>query len=165
MLFDINPFVTETLLDLLELYTHHRTSTAIGSDFPVDTFLEVRIPLNLESEDKRIPRYTAWVETSSDRDANVNATPGFGAAGINGSANGSHSRSSSKNVSPKDVTSPSTNSSSGIGSGSTAATSVPGGAGLRQRAGERGREGTVRFILHPEREREERAVVELFRGT
>src|SRR5882757_9977047 len=41
--------VMETLLDLLELYTHHRTSTVVGPELPVDTFLEVRIPLNLEA--------------------------------------------------------------------------------------------------------------------
>jgi hypothetical protein len=31
--------------------------------------------------------------------------------------------------------------------------------GIRQRIGERGRDGTVRFMLNPDREREERAVV------
>ena len=30
--------VMETLLDLLELYTHHRSQTMIGPEFPVDTF-------------------------------------------------------------------------------------------------------------------------------
>ncbi|KAK5039700.1 RNA polymerase II C-terminal domain kinase beta subunit [Exophiala sideris] len=146
--------VMETLLDLLELYTHHRTSTAIGPDFPVDTFLTVRIPLNLESEDKNIPRYTVWVDGP------------HGQAGVNGATNGSshgRSRSSSKNVSPKDVTSPSTNNSSV----STAATSLAGAAAnaaaLRQRAGDRGREGTVRFILNPDREREEKSIVESYR--
>jgi len=153
--------VMETMLDLLELYTHHRTSTAVGPDFPVDTFLTVRIPLNVESEEKKISRYTEWVD---DPDGSGS---GGGRGGVNNgngvrATNGSHnrSRSSSKNVSPKDVTSPSTNASSV----STAPTSVPGGAGaLRQRMGERGREGTVRFILNPGREREERSIVELFR--
>ncbi|EXJ81696.1 hypothetical protein A1O1_07761 [Capronia coronata CBS 617.96] len=155
--------VMETLLDLLELYTHHRTSTTVGPDFPVDTFLEVRIPLNLESEEKHLPRYTEWVDRPGDAPYR-----GYGpAGGLNGNAkaNGSHSRSSSKNVSPKDaITSPSTNSSSGVASASTAATSIPGGiAAVRQRVGDRGREGTVRFILNPDRERDERAIVELFR--
>lgn len=152
--------VMETLLDLLELYTHHRTSTAIGAEFPVDTFLEVRIPLNLEAEERHLPRYTAWMELPGAK----HKEPRNGAAGhgVNGTANGSHTRSSSKNVSPKDVTSPrSTNSSSGVASGSTTATSVQ---TVRQRVGERGREGTVRFILNPDRERDEKAVVDLFKG-
>ncbi|KEF55172.1 uncharacterized protein A1O9_08826 [Exophiala aquamarina CBS 119918] len=147
--------VMETLLDLLELYTHHRNQTAIGPEFSVDTFLEVRIPLNQESEERRLPRFTEWLKTPNEKNIQ-----GHGHGGLNGTANGSHSRSSSKNVSPKDITSPSTNSSSGVGSGSTAATSVPGG---RPRIGERGREGTIRFILNPDREMEEREVVETFR--
>lgn len=141
----------------------------VGPDYPVDAFLEVRIPLNLESEERRLPRYTAWIEKPP-------TAPGGAHAGING-ANGSHPHhhhhgkphsraSSSKNVSPRDVTSPrSTNS----GSGTTAATSVAAGAGaatpgIRQRAGERGREGTVRFILNPDREREEKAIIQSYRG-
>ena len=116
--------------------------------------------MNLESEEKNILRYTAWIEKSKDSDMHL----GYG-VGINGIANGSHSRSLSKNVSPKDITSPSTNSSSGVGSGSTAATSLPSGITVeRRRVGERGREGTVRFILNPDREREERNIIELFRS-
>lgn len=151
---------TETLLDLLELYTHHRNQTAVGPEFPVDVFLSVRIPLNQESEARRLPRFTEWLKIPNEKNVS-----GYGPLALNGAANGSHhSRSSSKNVSPKDVTSPSTNSSSGPGSGSTAATSVPGAAqGGRPRIGERGREGTIRFILNPDREREEREVVETFR--
>ncbi|KAK7897207.1 RNA polymerase II C-terminal domain kinase beta subunit [Exophiala xenobiotica] len=166
------PMVMETMLDLLELYTHHRTSTAVGPDFPVDTFLTVRIPLNVESEEKKIARYTEWVSTDGpgDGSGSQGAASGRrgGGGGVNGNGvaatnGGSHvrSRSSSKNnVSPQDVTvSPSTNASSV----STAPTSVPGGGALRQRMGERGREGTVRFILNPGREGEERSIVELFR--
>jgi hypothetical protein len=79
-------------------------------------------------------------------------------------------------------TSPSTNSSGGIGSASTNATAVsheaatgsrPSNAGIaaersangmRQRIGERGRDGTVRFMLEPGRERRERGVVGEFEG-
>ncbi|KAF3394674.1 Zinc-regulated transporter 2 [Penicillium rolfsii] len=49
--------VMETLLDLLELYTHSRPSTTVGPDFPADQFLKVRIPLNQEARDKQLPRY------------------------------------------------------------------------------------------------------------
>ena len=156
--------VMETLLDLLELYTHHRTSTAVGPDFPVEIFLEVRIPLNLESEEKKIPRHTAWFEGAPETGGGARTSNGTTA---NGDYSHSQSRGSSKNVSPKDVASPSTNASSV----STAPTSgpPPGGANatptataVRQRMGERGREGTVRFILNPDREREERSIIDMY---
>ncbi len=143
--------VMETLLDLLEMYTHHRSQSVIGPEFPVDRFLEVRIPLNQESEERKIPRFTAWEETEGQEANGVNGT----------TANGSKS----KNVSPRDVTTPrrtgSTTSASGVAAGESRA---PGGAaaGVRQRVGERGREGTVRFILNPDRERDEKAVVDSF---
>lgn len=44
--------------------------------------------------------------------------------------------------------------------GSMAPTSVNGAS--RPKVGERGREGTVRFMLDPERERDEKGVVEEF---
>ncbi|KAL4992999.1 cyclin-like protein [Aspergillus recurvatus] len=48
----------ETLLDLLELYTHNRSATSVGPHFPADRFLTVRIPLNKEAEEQRLSRYT-----------------------------------------------------------------------------------------------------------
>jgi CTD kinase subunit beta len=51
----------ETLFDLLELYTHHRSLTAVGSEFPADRFLTVRIPLNQEASEHNIPRYHPWI--------------------------------------------------------------------------------------------------------
>ncbi|KAL4885968.1 cyclin-like protein [Aspergillus karnatakaensis] len=58
--------VMETLLDLLELYTHNRSATTVGPHFPADRFLTVRIPLNKEVEEHRLPRYThSQSETTS----------------------------------------------------------------------------------------------------
>ncbi|KAL4786744.1 Fructosamine kinase-domain-containing protein [Aspergillus varians] len=54
--------VMETLLDLLELYTHNRASTTVGPHFPADRFLTVRIPLNKEAEEQKLPRYTHSTE-------------------------------------------------------------------------------------------------------
>ena len=150
--------VMETLLDLLELYTHHRPQTMVGPEFPVDTFLEVRIPLNLESEEKKIPRFVAWVEAKhGDDTAALNGAHGAvngAAAGVNGAKR--------KDVSPRDVTSPRRGSSNANAPGTPGS---GGGAvvGIKQRVGERGREGTVRFILNPDRERDEKAIVDLFR--
>lgn len=117
------------MLDLLELYTHYRTNTTVGPDFPVDIFLEVRIPLNQEMDAKNLPRFTEW----KDHKAVTNGT----APKTSNGTKTSHKESSH-------ITSPST----------------PGVLnGTRGRIGERGRDGTVRFMLNPEREQEEKAVV------
>lgn len=50
------------MLDLLELYTHHRSSTLIGPEYPLEHFLEVRIPLNQEADVKKLPRYACWTK-------------------------------------------------------------------------------------------------------
>ncbi|KAJ6127396.1 cyclin [Penicillium sp. IBT 18751x] len=56
------PEVMETLFDILELYTHHRSSTSVGPQFPADRFLTVRIPLNQEASENHIPRHANWEE-------------------------------------------------------------------------------------------------------
>jgi CTD kinase subunit beta len=121
------------LLDLLELYTHYRSNTTVGLEFPVDIFLQVRIPLNQEMDAKHLPRYTEWKD-------HKNMT------------NGIAKQSNGTKVSPKEPA-------------HTASPSTPGPAnGIQGRIGERGRDGTVRFMLNPEREQEEKATVaEYFR--
>jgi CTD kinase subunit beta len=116
------------LLDLLELYTHYRNNTTIGPEFPVDVFLEVRIPLNQEMDAKHLPRFTEWKDHKSI-------------------TNGATKTSNGTKTSPKE--------SSNIASPSTPALAN----GTRGRIGERGRDGTVRFMLNPEREQEEKAIV------
>lgn len=164
--------IMETLLDLLDLYIHYRPSTSI-STVPLDAFLQVRIPLNEEMDRKKLPRYTEYVDIHPP--LSVDQGRYSSSDNLNGSQqrNGLSSGRSSKNTSPKDswgkdLTSPSTNSSGAPGSGSTAATGTSAGVagpregnqpGIRQRIGERGRDGTVRFMLNPDREREERGVV------
>lgn len=49
--------VMETLLDLLDLYTHHTTSTILGTKYSLDDFLRIRLALNKECTDKSIPRH------------------------------------------------------------------------------------------------------------
>lgn len=46
------------MLDLLELYTHHRQATAVGPSYALDVFLNIRISLNEEAEAKNLPRFT-----------------------------------------------------------------------------------------------------------
>jgi CTD kinase subunit beta len=117
------------MLDLLELYTHHRGSTSVGPDSPLDLFLTIRIPLNQEADSQRLPRFTYWKRSRS------------GSNGIR-TSNGSKD---SKDT-PKDTNLPNPMTP-------TAAHAVKG------KMGERGRDGTVRFILHPEQAREERTTV------
>lgn len=76
----------ETLVDLLDLYTHHRNSTLVGPENPLDTFIQIRITLNQESTAQQYARYTEWHETSP-RDG---AAPSSGgkAGGTPGNANG-----------------------------------------------------------------------------
>lgn len=54
--------LSETLFDLLELYTDYRSLTSVGPDFQAPRFLTVRIPLNTEANAQRIPRYNNWVD-------------------------------------------------------------------------------------------------------
>lgn len=143
VLHNISDHQTETLLDLLELYTHYRNNTTVGPDFPVEVFLEVRIPLNQEMDAKHLPRFTEW----KDRHKKPSITNGAAAkASSSSSTNGTTTKPSPKE-SLHPVVSPSTPAI------------VANGASTRGRIGERGRDGTVRFMLNPEREQEERATV------
>lgn len=52
--------VMETLMDLLELYTHHRQHTTVGPEFTLETYIQTRIGLNSESNAASLPRFTAF---------------------------------------------------------------------------------------------------------
>ena len=123
--FIANPSYLETLLDLLELYTHHRSSTSVGPDFPPDTFLAIRITLNQEADSKKLPRFTIWKKNRSSTN---------GSKAVNGSKD--------KNALPPNPMTP------------TPAAEAKGKSG-----GERGRDGTVRFMLNPERAQSEKSTV------
>ncbi|KAF2279202.1 cyclin-like protein [Westerdykella ornata] len=67
--------VMETLLDLLDLYTHHRTATAVGPFYPLETFIDIRIRLNQEASAANIPRFAAYIaEASWPRSTNGSAS-------------------------------------------------------------------------------------------
>lgn len=53
------------MLDLLDLYTHHRTSTAVGPLYSLETFIDVRIGLNQEASAANIPRYALYKSEAS----------------------------------------------------------------------------------------------------
>ncbi|RAL11403.1 putative cyclin [Aspergillus homomorphus CBS 101889] len=126
--------VMETLLDLLELYTHNRAQTTVGPHFPADRFLTVRIPLNSEAEEKRLPRYTHWV----DEKPKVVPPP----RGPKGKGNNNNSNSNSNTSASDKPAHPLTPVAAN---------------GDRLRAGEK---FAVRFMLEPDRAEGERTRVE-----
>ncbi|MCJ1295913.1 RNA polymerase II C-terminal domain kinase beta subunit [Xylographa carneopallida] len=134
--------VMETLLDLLDLYTHHRTITTVGQEYPIETFIAIRITLNQEASANDYPRYTNSVKKRSL--ANGTKT-----------ANGTKDTRSAKSpLSPQDTL---------ASDGKSSVTLSPeAAAGAKVRAGLK--EGTVRFMLDPERARDEKNIVaEYFR--
>jgi CTD kinase subunit beta len=127
--------VMETLLDLLDLYTHHRGLTFVGPLYTLEAFIDIRIGLNQEASAANIPRYTLYAS-----DASTDAQ--FGTNGIK----------SRNNIDP---TSPLTPITSG--------TISPGNAQAPTSAiGIRGQNGTVRFMLDTARARDERNEVDKF---
>ncbi|KAI5299874.1 plasma membrane calcium [Ascosphaera pollenicola] len=85
--------VMETMLDLLELYTHHRNVSNVGPEFESELFLRCRIPLNQESEEKRIPRFgfsrrAAGAAASADNPINGSGYEKYGHGYGNGSIEG-----------------------------------------------------------------------------
>ncbi|RYP63058.1 hypothetical protein DL769_007084 [Monosporascus sp. CRB-8-3] len=49
--------VTETILDILDLYENHHEMTQFGKQFPLETFIDLKILVNKELEEKHLPRY------------------------------------------------------------------------------------------------------------
>jgi CTD kinase subunit beta len=127
--------VMETLLDLLDLYMHHRSSTSIGPLYTLETFLNIRIGLNNEATAANLPRYTLYTS-----DATPDAQQG---------SNGFKSRNGFDPTSPLTPATPGT-VSPGNGQAPTSAIGI------------RGQNGTVRFMLDAARARDERNEVDKF---
>ncbi|KAI9819352.1 MAG: RNA polymerase II C-terminal domain kinase beta subunit [Thelocarpon impressellum] len=116
--------VMETLLDLLDLFTHHRSATVIGPQHTLEAFIAVRITLNQEATQHRYPRFTQWPAKPPK-------------ATSNGTKPAPDERDSLSPTSRRDQS-------------------------RRGRAAERGRDGTVRFMLDAVRAKEEQGVVAEF---
>ncbi|KAL9025177.1 MAG: hypothetical protein Q9196_005958 [Gyalolechia fulgens] len=134
--------IMETLLDLLDLYIHHRASTLVGQDHALDEFISIRIALNQEASAEDLPRFTQ----SENKKAMSNGT----------TSNGAKEKREPKGltsphdiVSPKDIKSPQP-----MGLTSVTGTPVQGKPGLK--------DGTVRFMLDAERARDEKHTVAEF---
>jgi len=130
--------ILETLLDLLDLYTHHRTSTIIGQDHALEKFISIRIALNQEASANALPRHTQTRKK---------------AAAVNGIklTNGTKDAKSRKAV----------KSPTGSGDAGTSDLTVPAtnGASLSKPGL---KDGTVRFMLDPQRAKEEKETVSEF---
>ena len=123
---------TETLLDLLDLYTHHRAVTIVGLEHPLEKFIEVRITLNQEASAHRYPRYTQWIKKRPVTN---------GVRTSNGTKDSKDSRDESRDGKSPPAMGPAS------------------ATGAKSRVGERGRDGTVRFMLDGERARDEKNLV------
>lgn len=128
----------ETLLDLLDLYTHHRASTIVGQDHALETFISIRIALNQEASANKYPRHFQSHKKRSITN---------GAKAANGIMDSKAKKPVTPTTSPRDeslrdITSPTANGGSKPGL----------------------KEGTVRFMLNPQRARDEKnAVAEFFK--
>ena len=127
----------ETLLDLLDLYTHHRTSTIVGQDHALEKFISIRITLNQEASANKILRHT-----QTKRKLAVNGVK---------LTNGTKDAKSKKivNFPPSSGDVVMTNATATATNG--ASLSKP---GLK--------DGTVRFMLDPQRAKEEKDTVSEF---
>ncbi|KAI4258406.1 MAG: hypothetical protein L6R42_005126 [Xanthoria sp. 1 TBL-2021] len=131
--------VMETLLDLVDLYTHHRSSTIVGQDHALEEFISIRIALNQEASAEKLARFT-----QSNREKAM--TNGATTNGVKEKKDPKGLASPRSIASPKDIKSPQP-----IGLTSVTGTPVQGKPGLK--------EGTVRFMLDPERARDEKHTV------
>ncbi|RMD44518.1 hypothetical protein DV735_g515, partial [Chaetothyriales sp. CBS 134920] len=149
--------VMESLLDLLDLYTTNFRSHTALSHVSLDTFLAVRIPLNTECDRRQLPRYTEYIEAPPPAPSPTNGTC---------------LSNTSSNTDNKPLTHATAAPAADLPPEAPTPDDIPldqfiRNPGIRQRLGERGRDGTVRFLLDPEREREEarvRAQFELGEG-
>ncbi|KAL8728208.1 MAG: hypothetical protein Q9166_005556 [cf. Caloplaca sp. 2 TL-2023] len=134
--------VMETLLDLLDLYTHHRASTIVGQDHALEKFISIRIALNQEASAEGLPRFAQ----SNRKKASTNGTA---TNGVKDKKDVKVLTSPCSVTSSKDIRSPQP-----MGLTSLTGTPIQGKPGLK--------EGTVRFMLDPERARDEKQTVAEF---
>jgi len=138
-------FTTETLVDMLDLYTHHRVATLIGPDYPLETFINIRITLNQEAAEHTYPRYTEWQDP---KPAATPPTPPLEEKKKTGIRLANGKIIATKPSPPPSPMSP--------GPDPVPSQTMP--------PGERIREGTIRFMLDPERAKDEKSVLtEFFR--
>jgi CTD kinase subunit beta len=136
--------IMETLLDLLDLYTHFQKSSIVGPSYNIEKFIQLKIKLNQEiEEDATLGRYTEQHEAGK--------TNGFKSNIKTPKTPITPASPSDTRINGKDVASPATLSPRSSGSG-------------RKNIGTRGQDGTIRFMLDAEQaKREKETVAEYFK--
>ena len=128
--------IVETILDLLDLYTHFSKSSKVGPEYNANVFMAIRIKYNQEIEETPgLSRCTEWHESSKNGFKTNIKTP----------------KTPITPASPSDVRT----------NGVSPATLSPRSSGSRG-IGARGQDGTVRFMLDAEQARLEREVVDTY---
>ncbi|KAL9114458.1 MAG: hypothetical protein Q9227_001539 [Pyrenula ochraceoflavens] len=150
--------VMETILDLLELYTHHRTLTLVGPSFTIEAFLEARIPLNNELSSSHLPRFTE--SSQSSHPSNGVLTNGTATATANSSSSMTSPTENNNNNNNNNTNQNSSGTNGNVDSSPSAQMNPTMPNGRRARIGEK--DFTVRFMLNPEREAEEKSIVREF---
>jgi CTD kinase subunit beta len=124
--------VMETLLDALDLYTHNTASSILGSKYSLDDWLRIRLAFNKECSDASLPRYT--VVQSAPSPDNANDT-------------GNTLRVSNGHPTPVSPPQPGAQVPQPVNAYSASSQHTP------------QTDGTLRFMLNPQRATEERAEV------
>ena len=131
--------IMETLLDLLDLYTHFQKSSVVGPSYNIEKFIQLKIKLNQEiEEDATLSRYTEQHEAPK--------TNGFKSNIKTPKTPITPASPSDTRVNGKDIASPATLSPRSSGSG-------------RKSIGARGQDGTIRFMLDAEQAKQEKETV------
>jgi CTD kinase subunit beta len=127
--------VVETVLDLLDLYTHFQKTSEVGPKYNIELFIQIRIKFNQEVEQTPgLSRYTHQVEHQKTNGFKTNVkTP----------------KTPITPASPSDVRA----------NGASPATLSPRSSDSRRPGPRPGQDGTARFMLDPDQARKERAVV------
>ncbi|KAH8804716.1 cyclin-like protein [Xylogone sp. PMI_703] len=131
--------VMETMLDLLDLYTHFLKASTVGPSYNIEKFINIKIKLNQELDEKiSLGRYTEFIEAAKSNGTKHSIktpkTPITPASPSDTRVNG------------RDAASPATLSPRSSGSG-------------RRGNNVRGQDGTVRFMLDAEQAKQEKATV------
>ena len=64
--------VMETILDALDLYTHHTLQTLLGSKYSLDDHLRIRLAFNKECSENNLPRFTLPSPRETEQEPNGN---------------------------------------------------------------------------------------------
>ena len=126
--------ILETILDLVDLYTHFPKLSTIGPLYPIEKFIQIRIQINQEIEASHLKRYTEYLDPPKTNGIKTNIvtpkTPITPASPSDARTNG------------RDIMSPDTLSPRSSTSGKRA----------------RPQDGTIRFMLDAEKARSDKEI-------